>query len=200
MTKLPRSTPCTCARSVNGDLRQEMRADDLIFTVPDAARVRQRGRRAATGRRDRHRLPCGQRRGPATVAPGGRSGGGRHRRHRSPRQSRRGGTRAMTIAPRRRRRSTVPYPSSTRSTCRCASRSTTASGSTATTSRAKSELADRYGVSVITTPRRARPPRRRRVGRTATGPRHESDPPARTHTSRSPGPHCSPSVPSPANG
>ena len=30
----PRSTPCTCAQRSTASLRQEMRADDLIFTVP----------------------------------------------------------------------------------------------------------------------------------------------------------------------
>ena len=48
--------------TVNGDLRQEMRADDLHLHGAGTARVRQRGHRAATGRRDRHRFPCGERR------------------------------------------------------------------------------------------------------------------------------------------
>ena len=45
------------------------------------------------------------------------------------------------------------------------------------------DLADRYGVSVITTRAALDRLARRRMGRTATRPRHESDPPARHQTS-----------------
>ena len=88
--------------TVNGDLRQEMRADDLIFTMPALLVYVSEAMALQPGRRDRHRIPCGERRDPASVAPGGRSGRGRHRGHRSPGQSRRGRTRGhvqVTAAP-----------------------------------------------------------------------------------------------------